>query len=88
MPARRKGARMSALTVSDSRLLQAYKDLVTADLIKPKGASPTVWGTFQELYLLLRKWQVAIRRRLSRAAAPRQVCVWACGVGGGGRLRP
>jgi hypothetical protein len=53
--------------------LQSYKDLVAADLIKPKGSPHTVWGTFQDLYLLLRKWQVAIRRQLSRASGPRQL---------------
>ena len=53
--------------------LQTYKPLITKDLIKAKGAAPAAWGTFKDLYLVLRKWQVAIRRQLSRASGPRQL---------------
>jgi len=56
-----------------SEFLQSYKQLIAADFFKPKGAAPTAWGTFKDLYLLLRKWQVAIRRQLSRAPGPRQL---------------
>ena len=68
-----KGEKMSKESTQLSEFLQAYKQLVAADLIKPKGAPPSVWGTFKDLYLLLRKWQVAIRRQLSRAQGPRQL---------------
>jgi hypothetical protein len=68
-----KGEKMSKESTQLAEFLQSYKALVAADLIKPRGAPPSSWGTFKDLYLLLRKWQVAIRRQLSRAQGPRQL---------------
>ena len=56
-----------------AEFLQVYKPLAAADFFKAKGSPPSVWGSYKDLYLLLRKWQVAIRRQLARASGPRQL---------------
>ena len=65
--------KMSKESTQLADFLQTYKPLVAADFFKPKNTPPSAWGTFKDLYLMLRKWQVAIRRQLSRAQGPRQL---------------
>ena len=54
-----------------TEFLSTYKPLLTASFFKENGSYS--FATNKDLYLMLRKWQVAVRRELSRAAAPKQL---------------
>jgi phosphatidylinositol kinase/protein kinase (PI-3 family) len=50
--------------------ISEYRPLINAQFIRSSGAE---LGKYQDIFLKLRKWQIALKRQLRRSAFPRQL---------------